>query len=170
MTRTKAVSFGTHPIDGRNDDQPDGAREPGSVGERGASSVKSTVIDENGDVRCPVCGAKNSFTAKRTGKAKLIGGATVGVGALLAPKRLRCNGCGTNLKAADPVEHNLERSAARSAARRDELKSKLEERRRIRNDESRSAEERGATYGNPLDRWFAKRRFERQAATKSEDQ
>jgi hypothetical protein len=61
--------------------------------------VKSTVIDENGDVRCPVCGARNSFTVKRTGKAKWVGGlAAGGVGALLMPKRIKCNGCGANLK------------------------------------------------------------------------
>ncbi len=57
--------------------------------------MKSTEIDENGDVRCPKCGARNSFTAKRTGKAKLM---TLGVAMLAAPKRLKCNGCGANLK------------------------------------------------------------------------
>lgn len=60
--------------------------------------MKSTEIDEEGDVRCPSCGAKNSFTSKRTGKAKLLGVATVGVGAVVMPKRLKCNGCGANLK------------------------------------------------------------------------
>lgn len=60
--------------------------------------MKSTVVDSDGDVRCPVCGARNSFTSKRTGKAKLIGVATVGVGVVAMPKRLKCNGCGTNLK------------------------------------------------------------------------
>lgn len=64
----------------------------------GARLMKSTIITENGEVACPRCGAVNSFTPKRTGKAKLLGAATVGVGALLAPKRLKCNGCGTNLK------------------------------------------------------------------------
>lgn len=53
--------------------------------------MKRTVVDENGDVRCPKCGAKNSFMTKRTGKGKLTAG-------LLAPKRLKCNGCGANLK------------------------------------------------------------------------
>jgi hypothetical protein len=60
--------------------------------------MKSTQIDANGDVRCPVCGARNSFTSKRTGKAKVIGVVTVGVGVLAMPKRLKCNGCGENLK------------------------------------------------------------------------
>lgn len=60
--------------------------------------MKSTQVDENGDVRCPKCGAKNSFALKRTGKAKLVGVATVGVGALAMPKRAKCLGCGTNLK------------------------------------------------------------------------
>jgi len=62
--------------------------------------MKSTYVDENGDVRCPVCGARNSFTVKRTGKAKWAAGLTVGVGALVTPKRLKCNGCGANLKRA----------------------------------------------------------------------
>lgn len=60
--------------------------------------MKRTVVDENGDVRCPKCGARNSFTVKRTGKAKWVAGMTMGVGALAMPKRLKCNGCGTNLK------------------------------------------------------------------------
>jgi ribosomal protein S27E len=64
--------------------------------------MKSTVVDEDGTVRCPVCGAVNSFMQKRTGKAKIIGVATVGVGAVAMPKRLKCNGCGTNLKRGDP--------------------------------------------------------------------
>jgi hypothetical protein len=60
--------------------------------------MKATRVDSDGNVVCPKCGAKNSFTVKRTGKAKLMGGLAVGVGALAAPKRLKCNGCGTNLK------------------------------------------------------------------------
>lgn len=62
--------------------------------------MKKTVVDEEGDVRCPKCGARNSFTVKRTGKAKWGVGLTLGVGALAAPKRLKCNGCGANLKRA----------------------------------------------------------------------
>jgi hypothetical protein len=53
--------------------------------------VKTTRVDSQGNVRCPVCGAINSFTVKRTGKGKLVLG-------VAAPKRLKCNGCGTNLK------------------------------------------------------------------------
>ena len=60
--------------------------------------MKSTRVDENGDVRCPKCGAKNSFSVKRTGRAKVLGGLAVGVGALAAPKRLQCQGCGSYLK------------------------------------------------------------------------
>jgi DNA-directed RNA polymerase subunit RPC12/RpoP len=70
--------------------------------------MKSTTIDENGDVRCPKCGARNAFTSKRTGKAKWATGlatvVTFGAAAVVAPvvipKRLKCNGCGTNLKRA----------------------------------------------------------------------
>lgn len=60
--------------------------------------MKKTVVDAEGNVVCPKCGAKNSFHMKRTGKAKIIGVATVGVGALAMPKRAKCMGCGTNLK------------------------------------------------------------------------
>lgn len=60
--------------------------------------MRTTIIDEDGNVRCPMCGAINSFTVKRTGKAKVAGAAAGGVGILAMPKRLQCNGCGTNLK------------------------------------------------------------------------
>ena len=53
--------------------------------------MKKTKVDESGDVRCPKCSAK-SFTPKRSVKGKM------GMG-LMAPKRLKCNGCGTLLKA-----------------------------------------------------------------------
>ena len=53
--------------------------------------MKKTQVDESGDVRCPKCGAK-SFTPKRSVKGKMMGG-------LLAPKRLKCQGCGKMLKA-----------------------------------------------------------------------
>ncbi|MGZ4560422.1 MAG: hypothetical protein ACXVXJ_05515 [Mycobacteriaceae bacterium] len=53
--------------------------------------MKSTEVDADGTVRCPKCGA-NTFMTKRTVKGKIMGGA------LLVPKRLKCNGCGTNLK------------------------------------------------------------------------
>jgi len=68
--------------------------------------MKTTVVDENGDVRCPRCGAKNGFTVKRTGKAKLGLGLAVGVGALAAPKRLQCQGCGVYLKQGPPAKSN----------------------------------------------------------------
>jgi hypothetical protein len=60
--------------------------------------MKKTIVDDDGNVCCPRCGAKNSFTVKRTGKAKLLGVATIGLGAVVMPKRLKCNGCGANLK------------------------------------------------------------------------
>jgi ribosomal protein S27E len=55
------------------------------------AGMKSTKVDPDGTVRCPKCGA-TSFVNKRSIKGKLAGG-------LLAPKRLKCNGCGTMLKA-----------------------------------------------------------------------
>jgi hypothetical protein len=58
--------------------------------------MKSTIVDKDGDVRCPKCGARNSFITKRTAKGKM----TMGIA---APKRIKCNGCGTNLKRATPA-------------------------------------------------------------------
>lgn len=53
--------------------------------------MKSTKVDPaTGAVRCPKCGAM-SFQQKRSAKGKAMGG-------LLAPKRLKCDGCGTMLK------------------------------------------------------------------------
>lgn len=59
--------------------------------------MKSTQVDQDGNVRCPKCGGKQ-FTSKRTGKAKWAGVLTVGVGVAVMPKRLKCQGCGENLK------------------------------------------------------------------------
>ncbi len=58
----------------------------------------TTRVDAEGNVVCPKCRAKNAFVVKRTGKAKVMMGVTVGLGALAAPKRLRCMGCGSHLK------------------------------------------------------------------------
>jgi ribosomal protein S27E len=93
--------------------------------------MKATVVDEDGTVRCPVCGA-TSFVAQRTGKAKLAGATvglvTLGVGAATIaamPKRLKCNGCGENLKRGDPPKSP---PTARPAADDDWLPSGLRER------------------------------------------
>ena len=67
---------------------------------RTVRAMKSTTVDEEGNVVCPKCGAKNQFAIKRTGKAKWAAVATVGVGVLAMPKRAKCLGCGTNLKMA----------------------------------------------------------------------
>lgn len=52
--------------------------------------MKSTVVNETGEVLCPKCGAK-SFSQKRSVKGKVMAG-------FMAPKRLKCNGCGEMLK------------------------------------------------------------------------
>ena len=49
-------------------------------------------IDSNGDLRCWNCGGKN-FLGKRTGRAHIIGFATLGVGALATKKKLKCQVC-----------------------------------------------------------------------------
>jgi transposase-like protein len=54
--------------------------------------MKSTQVDpQTGTVSCPKCKA-TSFSQKRSVKGKIMGGV------VLAPKRLKCNGCGTMLK------------------------------------------------------------------------
>jgi DNA-directed RNA polymerase subunit RPC12/RpoP len=60
---------------------------------KGRGSVKDILVDSDGEFRCPKCGGKQ-FERKRTGKAKLMAGVTVGVGALAVPKRMRCLVCG----------------------------------------------------------------------------
>lgn len=59
--------------------------------------MKSTFVDDAGAVHCPVCNGTD-FVSKRTGKAKLGGFVTLGVGVVVMPKRLKCSGCGENLK------------------------------------------------------------------------
>jgi hypothetical protein len=59
------------------------------------SAVGSTVP---GGIACPKCGG-TQFTAKRSNTSKALGFATVGVGALLAPKsQVKCVACGTMFK------------------------------------------------------------------------
>lgn len=60
--------------------------------------MKSTNVNSTGQVTCPNCGATGSFRAKRTPKAKVIGILTLGIGALVMPRRLNCDGCGAYLK------------------------------------------------------------------------
>lgn len=77
--------------------------------------MKSTkVIDDQ--VKCPVCGAVNSFTVKRTGKAKVLTGLVALPLIAVAPKRLRCNGCGTNLKTGTAPRSNVTDTRSRIRA------------------------------------------------------
>ena len=62
--------------------------------------VKRVEVTDDGSVQCPKCGAQNQYARRRTGKARLMVAATGGVGALATSKKLRCMGCGTNLKTA----------------------------------------------------------------------
>ena len=59
--------------------------------------MKSTIVDSEGNVRCPVCGA-NDFSDKRTGRATMAGLPFGALGIAAMPKRLKCRGCGENLK------------------------------------------------------------------------
>ena len=65
--------------------------------------MKSTIVDPDGMVRCPKCGAM-SFTSQRTIKGKIASG-------LLAPRRLKRNGCGTALKRGDPPKARIQERA-----------------------------------------------------------
>lgn len=58
--------------------------------------MKDILVDQAGELRCPSCHGRN-FEAKRTTRAKV----TVGVGALLLPKRMKCMQCGTYAKVGD---------------------------------------------------------------------
>ncbi len=88
--------------------------------------MKSTQVTADGQVRCPVCGS-TFFTEKRTGKAKWLTVPTIGIGVLLAPKRLKCGGCGINLKrngrtlSVDPVDR-MRADLARDRAAVEEAK------------------------------------------------
>jgi hypothetical protein len=65
--------------------------------------MKKGVLDAGGQVRCPKCGS-TSFRTKRSATAKIGLGLAVGVGALAAPKRIKCLACGELFKArAEPV-------------------------------------------------------------------
>jgi hypothetical protein len=63
--------------------------------------MKQMRVDPDGTLHCPVCNG-SQFAFKRTAKAKVMGGLAVGVGALAAPKRAHCLGCGADLKPCKP--------------------------------------------------------------------
>ena len=50
-------------------------------------------VDEDGNLRCAGCGGKN-FHGRRTARAHVMGYTTVGIGALVTQKKLRCQECG----------------------------------------------------------------------------
>ena len=56
--------------------------------------VKDIQIDEDGNLRCASCGGKN-FHGRRTTRAHAVGFVTLGAGALLSKKKLRCQQCST---------------------------------------------------------------------------
>lgn len=69
-----------------------------SKGQARRSKISEVADRSEGDVRCPKCGG-TQFKAKRSGRGKVIGVATVGVGAVLAPKsRVKCVTCGTEYR------------------------------------------------------------------------
>ena len=94
--------------------------------------MKSTYVDRDGIVRCPKCHADMaSAVSKRTGVAKVGGFATLGVGVVLMPKRLKCSGCGENLKRGNGKpsrDDRLEQQRERLA----ELKAQRQERKAIK--------------------------------------
>lgn len=59
---------------------------------------KAADRDDAGTIRCPKCGG-TQFESKRSFRGKAIGVATLGAGAVLAPKsRVRCITCGKEFK------------------------------------------------------------------------
>lgn len=96
----------------------DARTEKGGLGGRGqweGGIMKSTWVDDEGNVRCPKCGGKQ-FTSKRTGKAKWAGALTMGVGLAAMPKRLKCQGCGQNLKTGSARKSEWNQPQKREAA------------------------------------------------------
>jgi hypothetical protein len=62
--------------------------------------MKDVRVDAAGKLHCPKCGSSN-FDLARTGKAKLGGFLTVGVGVMMLPKRMKCLQCGEWCKSGD---------------------------------------------------------------------
>lgn len=82
--------------------------------------MQTTRVDADGTVRCPNCGA-TSFRSQRSTKAKVGLIPTLGAAALVAPKRLKCNGCGTYLRASEGTASKLDNRAATTAATKEAL-------------------------------------------------
>jgi hypothetical protein len=83
------------------DDNPQPTLSSYSVGEtkpRGRRKISEVGSTSDGSLSCPKCGGQQ-FTAKRSKKAKALGGLAVGVGALAAPKtQVKCVTCGAMYK------------------------------------------------------------------------
>src|SRR5205823_1533076 len=86
----------------------------------GEGEMKDVRVDAEGHLHCPKCGG-TSFDMARTGKAKVSGFLTVGVGVILLPKRMKCLQCGTWSKSGNakplPLTSNVVAGAKPSAAR-----------------------------------------------------
>jgi len=57
------------------------------------------MLDENGDTRCPNCGAVNSIGQKGGLAQNLLNLLTIGDASLRWPNRVRCDKCGIGLTA-----------------------------------------------------------------------
>lgn len=56
--------------------------------------MRDVLMNADGELVCPHCGAKQQFSYRRTAVGKVAMGVSVGlVGALALPKRLQCLGC-----------------------------------------------------------------------------
>jgi uncharacterized Zn finger protein (UPF0148 family) len=82
--------------------------------------MKATVVEADGTVRCPTCGA-TTFTSGRTAKGLIAGGI------VFAPRRLKCAGCGTHLKTTRPRK-GFKKAAAEGKAKRSAAAADLAER------------------------------------------
>lgn len=54
--------------------------------------MKDIRVDSDGELRCWNCGQR-SFKEKRTMRAKVAGGVTVGVGMMATKKKMQCRVC-----------------------------------------------------------------------------
>jgi DNA-directed RNA polymerase subunit RPC12/RpoP len=77
--------------------------------------MKDVSVDGQGNLRCPSCGSSN-FDLARTGKAKVSGFLTIGVGVMLLPKRMKCLQCGKWATSGDAKPLPKTRAASSSPA------------------------------------------------------
>lgn len=78
--------------------------------------MKDAVL-KNGELVCPNCGS-HQFDLQRTGKAKVGGYVTLGIGVMLLPKRIKCLVCGEYSKSGNAQANEARAAKAKAKAER----------------------------------------------------